>query len=84
MLAPLLEVESRQFGRLEVQDQDDGRFGIFWTISLGLEMVRTPTESSHGLPSVTICVLIFSALKDNSYTRLGLSNAGFYHFSSAA
>ena len=36
-------------------------------------MVRTPTESSHGLPSVTICVLIFSALKDNSYTRLGLS-----------
>ena len=36
-------------------------------------MVRTPTESSHGLPSVTICVLISSSRKDNSHTRLGLS-----------
>ena len=36
-------------------------------------MVRTPTESSHGLPPVTICVLVASSCTDNSHSRLGLS-----------
>ena len=39
---------------------------------LGLEMVRTLAVSSHGLLSVTICVLI-SSYQDNSHIGLGLT-----------
>ena len=60
-----------QFWRPVVWDQGVGRFGSSWGLNPWLRDGHLLSVSSHGCPSMGVCVLV-SSYKDISHTGLGL------------